>query len=113
MPNHALLHQWWWSNVGPNIEGPITIRAVANLTDAIPLRTEDRVVFGRYNGVISNSGWNYAVLRFIIKYCDVDPIIRARLEECANPKTGNYASWRRDEFSDLEITIRRVENAEG
>jgi hypothetical protein len=106
MPNQDRLHEWWWSENGPQKAGPSTINDVSIMLDTAKIAGVAR---GRTPTGISQSGWNYAVLKFLIEYCVISPPnqnIRADLVAYAHPKTENYNSWRR--HGAVEVTINSL-----
>lgn len=103
MSNQDILFDWWRSQNGPRKEGPQSIREIAILLD-VSRRAE--VVRGKNGGPITEAGWNYAVLKFLIEYCTTSPEVHRKLKAFAHPRTGNYAGWKN--FGDRPAEIRRL-----
>jgi hypothetical protein len=106
MSNQDKLLNWWWSPNGPREEGPMSVRKIeTQLRNA----RQDNVVEGRYGQTISQAGWNYAVLKFLIENCVVAPGVKLKLVAFANPQKGNYARWQ--DFGDCSAQIGRTSTA--
>ena len=99
MSNQDKLHTWWWSD-GPSISDPLTIGEIE--MGLQPAKAE-RVASGRQGKTISNSGWNYAVLKFLIEKCTLSEGINSDLVANADPQKGNYASWRK--YRNVQATV--------
>ena len=92
MPNQDNLHTWWWGSRGPANADSLTIgRIEATLQSALAAG----VVSGRQGNKISAAGWNYAILKFLIKKCTLPQVVKAALITNANPQNGNYGGWRK------------------
>jgi len=106
MSNQDKLLNWWWSPNGPREEGPLPVRRIATL---LGKARHANVVQGRQGKTISQAGWNYAVLKFLIENCTILPEVEQKLVAFANPQTGNYARWQ--DFGDCSTEIRRTSTA--
>jgi hypothetical protein len=107
MSNHERLFNWWWSPDGPRAEDPLPISEIAAL---LTKARDADVVQGRQGKTISQGGWNYAVLKFLIEYCRIiPPEVRQKLVALANPKTGNFGRWR--DFGGCSTEITRPSTA--
>lgn len=105
MANHDELHQWWWSEDGPRVQ-ELTVSELNRRTENVPERTENRVVHGKGGAMLSASGWNYAVLRFLIVYCNLDDEFRQVLQANSNPK-GRYGVWKKEQFSNQRVRVMK------
>lgn len=77
MSNQDNLYTWWWGENGPAYVGPMTIKEVSDyLTNARSIG----VVAGREGKQVSSSGWNYAVLKFIIEKCTIPTHLRTEFK---------------------------------
>ncbi len=101
MSNQEKLFTWWWSLNGPREDGPLSVRKIASLLEKA--RHND-IVQGKRGKTISHAGWNYAVLKFLIKYCIITPEVEQKLVAFANPRTGNYSRWK--DFEDFSAVVK-------
>lgn len=91
MANQDLLYAWWWSDKGPRIQSPVSINDLSNnLTTA----RNNLIIVGRDENRIKDSGWNYAVLKFLIEYCNLPSNLRNIFIEHSNPNNGRYSIWK-------------------
>ena len=107
MSNQEKLINWWWSPNGPCEKGPISVRKIGIL---LGKARNDNVVKGRQGSSVSQAGWNYAVLKFIIEYCTLSSEVKQKLVAFANPRSGNYARWQ--DFNDYSAEIMRISAAD-
>jgi hypothetical protein len=86
MANQDKLHHWWWT-VGPQQPGPFTVQQIEqNLQPA----KAAGVATSNKGGPVSYSGWNYAVLKFLIQKCTLPHSLQAALQAGKQ----NYGIWR-------------------
>ena len=90
MSNQDILFDWWWSQNGPRKEGPQSICEISTLLD---VARQAEVVRGKNGGPITEAGWNYAVLKFLIEYCTPSSEVHRELKAFAHPPV-NYAGWK-------------------
>ena len=100
MNNHDLLYAWWWSNAGPRIAELMSIQQIEN--NLIPARN-NLIVMGLDGNRLGNAGWNYAVLKFLLQYCDLPDNVRNIFQG-----NGNYGVWRQHLV--VEVNVRSLEN---
>lgn len=106
MSNQDKLLNWWWGPNGARKEGTLSVREIATL---LGKARHAKVVQGKQGKTISQAGWNYAVLKFLIENCTISPKVKQKLVAFANPQTGNYARWQ--DFGDCSAEIRRTSTA--
>jgi hypothetical protein len=86
MANQDNLHSWWWTS-GPQQSGPFTVQQVEQ---SLQSAKSAGVATGTNGGPVSNSGWNYAILRFLLQKCALPQSLHAALHNGAQ----NYGIWR-------------------
>jgi hypothetical protein len=102
MANHDRLYYWWWSSKGPGIDKEISIDELNNTL----LKAKKQNIVSGKNEDLTYSGWNYAVLNFILKYCS--PGIEEKSEawkalENNNNQIGNYGIWKK--YLDFKVKV--------
>ena len=102
MSNHDLLYAWWWNNDGPRTAEPMSIQQIEN--NLIPARN-NLVVRGQDGGLLVH-GWNYAVLQFLLQYCDLPDNVRNIFQG-----KGNYGVWKK--HLDVQAGVWPKENGLG
>ena len=100
MPNQDNLHTWWWGPSGPAKAFPMTI---GQIEAALQPALAAGVVSGRQGNNISDAGWNYAVLKFLIEKCTLPQVAKSALIANANPVNGNYGGWR--QHLDVKVSV--------
>jgi hypothetical protein len=86
MANQDNLHNWWWI-AGPQQPGPFTVQQIEqNLQPA----KAAGVAKSNKGGPVSLSGWNYAILKFLMQKCALPQSLQAILQTGAQ----NYGIWR-------------------
>lgn len=108
MSNQDNLYKWWWSKNGPKIYKPITVN---QLEDLLNKAKNQNIVYGKDGGTLSDSGWNYSVLRFIYEYCEPESkeesIFWIDLEKNKDPRgPANYSIWRK--YQDETIKVKSL-----
>lgn len=93
MSNHERLFAWWWSESGPRHNNSIRIDDLG--TELYRVSKNLAIVRGHdINNTASRpvtpAGWNYAVMKFILTYCDIEESTRIYLVE----NKINYGKWR-------------------
>lgn len=86
MANQDNLHHWWWTQ-GPQKPGPFTVEEIEQKLQ--PAR-EAGIATGNNGERVSPSGWNYAILKFLLQKCALPQFLQATLNAGAN----NYGIWR-------------------
>lgn len=89
MANQDILYRWWRTHKYPTN------------TDITVLEISEKLLGARgqlnyraeHATEISDPGWNYAVLKFLIEYCEITDGELSVLKEKANSKSGNYGYW--------------------
>lgn len=88
MANQDNLHNWWWT-AGPQQPGPFTVQQIEQ--NLQPAKAAD-VATSNKGGPVSPSGWNYAILKFLLQKCALPQSLQAALQAGAQ----NYGIWRQD-----------------
>jgi hypothetical protein len=91
MSNHDKLYQWWWGNNGPQDSNNSTI---CGLLEKLKPAFDAGIVSGSKGNKITASGYNYAVLKFLTKYCTIPPQVRNTFVSSSNNQNGNYGVWK-------------------
>lgn len=91
MANQDKLYGWWWGPDGPNSSEVFTIGQIE--TKLQPAKSAG-VATGKQRNGITASGWNYAVLKFLIEKCELADDFVNILKSYADPHNGNYGGWR-------------------
>jgi len=86
MANHDRLYDWWWSDAGPRNSAQMSIEEIVNILTT--QRNNTNIVLGIDGGLVTNSGWYYAVKRFLIVYCNMSNGDRNIFNA-----TNNYSIW--------------------
>ncbi len=99
MANQNRLYDWWWGPNGPQSAGPFTIKQIDD--ELLPAKLAG-VAVGKNGKAISGSGWNYAVLKFLIEYCELpDNAIKKFIFYARNSK---YRNWK--DHPNVNATIK-------
>ncbi len=88
MANHDRLYNWWWSDAGPRNSEQMSIEEIVNILTT-QRRNNTNIVLGIDGGLVTNSGWYYAVKKFLLVYCHLINADRDTFNA-----TRNYSIWR-------------------
>lgn len=109
MSNQDNLFKWWWSKNGPKTSDSISIN---HLEDLLGKVKNTNIVYGKDGAVLSDSGWNYAILRFIYEYCEPESkeesIFWIDLGKNKDPRgPANYSIWRKYQDELIKVKLLR------
>lgn len=86
MANQDNLHNWWWT-AGPQQPGPFTVQQIEQ--NLQPAKVAG-VATSNKGGPVSHSGWDYAILKFLMQKCALPQSLQPALQVGAQ----NYGIWR-------------------
>lgn len=89
MANQDILYNWWCGNNHP-INSEVSILEVSKILEGARGQLNYR---GKDKKEISVAGWNYAIMRFILNYCDIIELEKVNFNNKADPISGNYGYW--------------------
>jgi len=104
MANKDILYEWWVSSEGLNNKSPITIEELVSILSSA---RETKKIPGLKDS-LTDSGWNYAILRFLIVFCSPQAGIKSSFWADLiknNNSYGNYGVWKKYLNEKVDINI--------
>jgi hypothetical protein len=106
MPNQDKLFEWWWGVDEPSMS---EIMLVKELEKYLLKAKNIGIVTGKGRKPISASGWDFAVSKFLLKYCTLPSSVQHDLEY--NVGASKYHKWK--EYRGTETRVNRNKSSLG